>query len=361
MLMLRWETVVVGKKLVMLVPPLAAPIPADALTIAEQAAMFVGTPHAFLNDHFERLAPMLQIRGCILSPGDTIFIPCNHYHLTMNVGDAVAVGGTLDAASAAADVCPRDISALAASLVAPALPPTAEKPTPSALKRLTGLEVAARLAPFSLEAIIKYGAMLARTGNVVQAVNWFNESGTRYAALGKAGILAEAPLAAILEIFSEYCYGIWAAHGSDAHGSDGGHGSGGLRGVGIQKSKAENTAKIKQKKKKKKKKGKELAGARRGLLDGKDVALSLVKQAMALDPANPKAQATFLRILALCGKGSSNLDAARDLDSSSMKPADGAATTKSSPLDATVLDVGDSTAGRLWYQLKGTAVQLPPT
>jgi hypothetical protein len=32
------------------------------------------------------------ISVCMLQPGDTIYIPCNYYHATLNVGDTVAVG-----------------------------------------------------------------------------------------------------------------------------------------------------------------------------------------------------------------------------------------------------------------------------
>ena len=100
-----WVAVIVGRKLVMVVPPLHAPIPTAAMSSDEQAALFVGSPWDFVRKHHPRLAPRLQPRGCILEPGDAIFIPCNHYHLTMNVGDTIAVGGTLDPASANADVC----------------------------------------------------------------------------------------------------------------------------------------------------------------------------------------------------------------------------------------------------------------
>lgn len=220
-----WEQVVVGKKLFLLMPPLGGPIPPPlggpippkSLTIVEQAAIFVGSSYDFLTKHYDRLAPMLQPRGCLLEPGDAIYIPCNHYHLTMNVGDTVAVGGILDAASAAADVCPRDISALASSFVAPALPallaPTSgggvddggpangkakvkrkakkkaknknkkEKATDnqqktkvvdavSLEKRLSELRIATQLTPFSLEAIVKYGVLLASTRDVLVAVKW---------------------------------------------------------------------------------------------------------------------------------------------------------------------------------------------
>jgi hypothetical protein len=47
-----WETVIAGKKLILFIPPLQAPIPAEALSLLEQAALFVGSSLEFIKQHY---------------------------------------------------------------------------------------------------------------------------------------------------------------------------------------------------------------------------------------------------------------------------------------------------------------------
>ena len=47
----------------------------QALSLLEQAALFVGSSWDFVRTHYDTLAPKLRPRSCILEPGDAIFIP----------------------------------------------------------------------------------------------------------------------------------------------------------------------------------------------------------------------------------------------------------------------------------------------
>ena len=183
----------------------------------------------------DRLWPVLRPSVCILDPGDAVFFPCNHYHLTLNIGDTVAVGGVLDSAAAAdADRCTRDIYATAAGIVATPLDtsPSARETTcaNSGSASISGggdcghkdggdedttainaraeirskREIASRLLPFSVEASVKWGVLLAQD-NELAAAKYFSDAAARFSKLHELGVLEAVPLAVILDVLAEYC------------------------------------------------------------------------------------------------------------------------------------------------------------
>eukprot|EP00035_Acanthoeca_spectabilis_P030449 m.476788 g.476788 ORF g.476788 m.476788 type:complete len:473 (-) comp41799_c0_seq1:27-1445(-) len=121
-----WLTVLKGKKLVVLTPPRTdadpefwglqhrnpiswAILPPEAVRRRFEAAGLL-TPNSTLPLH------------CVLSPGTTLFIPCNWYHATLNIDETLAVGGQQPALAAGtpADgknpspaMCPSDADATA--------------------------------------------------------------------------------------------------------------------------------------------------------------------------------------------------------------------------------------------------------
>lgn len=133
-----FETVVIGRKLVLSFSP-SLQLPAelmDALTLAPPEQLLV--PNSPLRSLLgnataadgvsgssgESLGSTLArvgIATCLLSPGDTVFLPCNTFHSTLNFGDTVAVGSMrthgedcadkdLHGADAAADAAARALS-----------------------------------------------------------------------------------------------------------------------------------------------------------------------------------------------------------------------------------------------------------
>ena len=219
----------------------------------------------------------------------------------------MAVGGALDAGSAASDQCRRDVYALAAGLVAPALPPPLAKEQAAAAAdtgRADKRDVATQLMPFSVEAAVKWGVLRAREGAVAAAVEWFVASASRFRALGEAGVLPATPLAVILELLAEFCDSVTAAH-AHAMGAD--------------------------------------AAAVRAR--GRAAAVDMAREAASLDAANPKARATYARLSGYA---------------TAVRPPGGA----DSPGDGSAESCGTGTGaagdggrdGAFWFQLKSARV-----
>jgi hypothetical protein len=90
-----WEGIVVGRKLFFIMPPFDdepwAPQPKDL------SKMLLPSLHDFILHHlatFKTDFPALhsKIQSCVLKEGEAIYIPCNWYHATMNIGTSLAVG-----------------------------------------------------------------------------------------------------------------------------------------------------------------------------------------------------------------------------------------------------------------------------
>ena len=105
-----WETVVIGRKLVLSFPP-SLQLPAqlmEALALAPPEQLLVpasplrsllenatATDRGSGGRRSESLGSTLARLGistCLLNPGDTVFLPRNYFHSTLNFGDTVAVG-----------------------------------------------------------------------------------------------------------------------------------------------------------------------------------------------------------------------------------------------------------------------------
>ena len=112
-----WLTVLGGKKLVVLSPP------REQLTTPEFQLLQHRPPISWAVGPRQQAAAMfraaaLKKRHCVLGAGDTIFIPCNWYHATLNLGHTLAVGGQQPATNdkggeSAPNACPTDTDAQA--------------------------------------------------------------------------------------------------------------------------------------------------------------------------------------------------------------------------------------------------------
>eukprot|EP01043_Picozoa_sp_COSAG02_P051733 COSAG02_NODE_5482_length_4289_cov_28.142434_3_plen_241_part_00 len=58
------------------------------------------------------------LQWVVVKPGDALFIPCNWWHATLNIGETVAVGGQLLQGKVDGGSCPRDLYAEAAGAMA---------------------------------------------------------------------------------------------------------------------------------------------------------------------------------------------------------------------------------------------------
>ena len=98
-----WQTVIVGRKVFLLLPPLSTNTSESWLRPEPWfeeilSTLFLPSSMQFLRQHADdawRMVPEAAraLRVVVLGPGDTLFIPCNWYHATINLDDTVAVGG----------------------------------------------------------------------------------------------------------------------------------------------------------------------------------------------------------------------------------------------------------------------------
>ena len=95
-----WEAVVHGRKLFLLLPPmLARPGP----PVEE---LYLPPTLAFIRGH---LAAWPGVWHVLLEAGDVLWIPCNWWHATLNIGETVAVGGQHEGRPGEPPVCEHDL------------------------------------------------------------------------------------------------------------------------------------------------------------------------------------------------------------------------------------------------------------
>ena len=127
-----FEAVVIGQKLVVFLPPLPYAHDmraADATVTARLHLLSMPVSQLVALPAVQRDALLIasgwnnsDFTSCVLAPGDAVWIPCNYYHGTMNIGDTVAVGGQYSQVSQGSsdevvreEDCPNDVFSLAAA------------------------------------------------------------------------------------------------------------------------------------------------------------------------------------------------------------------------------------------------------
>ena len=201
-----WQTVVLGRKAFLLLPPLAVGegswLRPEPYFTEILSTMFFPSSQQFLARHAAdlwRLVPQAAelLRVVVLGPGETLFIPCNWYHATINLADTVAVGGQATDEGGLGR-CPSDVYGAASNAYAQSA---------SALRRARrssdGTERAALLAEaaqlgeracaintFNFACATQMGALLAIGGDVPRAVEMYREAAGRYGGWAAEGLLA---------------------------------------------------------------------------------------------------------------------------------------------------------------------------
>jgi hypothetical protein len=177
-----WQTVVVGRKAFLLLPPLSANTSESWLRPEPWfeeilSTLFLPSTMQFLRQHAHdawRMVPQAAraLRVVVLGPGDTLFIPCNWYHATINLDDVVAVGGQASVESGMGR-CPADVYGAASKAYSSSV---------SVLNRATKL---AKGGNDSHEQVEKLLAEAAELGEQACKINSFNFAcSSHLAALG---------------------------------------------------------------------------------------------------------------------------------------------------------------------------------
>eukprot|EP01052_Picozoa_sp_SAG31_P021561 SAG31_NODE_1674_length_7560_cov_2.804852_3_plen_299_part_00 len=82
----NWEAVACGLKLFLFQPPISL---ADEATLSRAETMYMQSTQKFI---FSALKDSPATTHVLLEPGDVLFIPCNWWHATVNIGETLAVG-----------------------------------------------------------------------------------------------------------------------------------------------------------------------------------------------------------------------------------------------------------------------------
>lgn len=220
-----WQTVVVGRKAFLLLPPLSKDTAGGSWLRSEAwfeevlSTIFLPSTEQFLQRHaadFFRLVPeaKAQLRVVVLGPGETLFVPCNWYHATINLEDTVAVGGqahmetglgrcAADVYGAASTSYSKSISALKRSKKAAKKHDGGEAGTLLSEAAELG-EQACAINSFNFACPTHMATLMARQSKDVDgAVKLYEAAAARYGAWVAEGLLAAAQLSAVLASYAE--------------------------------------------------------------------------------------------------------------------------------------------------------------
>lgn len=194
-----FECVVIGQKVILLFEPLGAESDANN---ANWAAAHYLTPTSVWMERYAidpraHQLPQLPndgqsvaLRKCLLKEGHAVYIPCNWWHATRNLGDAVAVGATGDVESTRCAADRFAESELTATSVA------LEQANGNLEKAEALLRKACRLAPYNIACATSLGHMLSEMHRPSEAEDVLASAAARIIEAHQAGWLPAEPLSA---------------------------------------------------------------------------------------------------------------------------------------------------------------------
>eukprot|EP01062_Namystynia_karyoxenos_P079656 TRINITY_DN8441_c0_g1_i3.p1 TRINITY_DN8441_c0_g1~~TRINITY_DN8441_c0_g1_i3.p1 ORF type:complete len:546 (+),score=184.17 TRINITY_DN8441_c0_g1_i3:67-1638(+) len=198
-----WESPVVGRKLVLLLEPASEggwfegpkewrrAAPRRFLSSTEAVVRSGGWPQDWA-------PPGARSAHCLLGVGQVLWIPCNWYHATLNIGDCVAVGGQRPTAALGEEQCAEDVHTATRQVLyaarAGALPPD---------KELATLDDACRVAAANVHCAPLRAMVLARLGKKGAAVAAVTAAAGRYAEWWQRGWIGAAAASAVLAALAE--------------------------------------------------------------------------------------------------------------------------------------------------------------
>jgi hypothetical protein len=152
----------------------------EALVAAFKGIM-LPTPKQLVQKHLEEFLETVdekvrsRLLHCVLRPGDTIFIPCNYYHATINLEDTVAIGGQTGDVDWRGQSCPTDQFGAATQRFMTG--------------GLAAVTEACKLNPYQLQCVLTRSSLLVRSGDAAGAVTAITAAAKKYKALVEEGVL----------------------------------------------------------------------------------------------------------------------------------------------------------------------------
>eukprot|EP00041_Stephanoeca_diplocostata_P017721 m.363288 g.363288 ORF g.363288 m.363288 type:complete len:607 (-) comp20798_c0_seq9:408-2228(-) len=197
-----WQTVVAGgAKLFLLFPPISShpghgqsvdfgPTTTDNDLEAVLTQLMVPSPLHQLQGLLTTLLtahPQLRskLKFAVVTRGNVIYIPCNWYHLTFNIGDVVAIGGQTGDAHVHSQQCPEDRFGRA-----------------SVLFRSKEVQHACELNPLHYECVPRLAGMLLPQADYSRAAAVYRRGMRKFGRWVESGYLAPQPAAAIFYYFA---------------------------------------------------------------------------------------------------------------------------------------------------------------
>eukprot|EP01065_Artemidia_motanka_P019833 TRINITY_DN23716_c0_g1_i1.p1 TRINITY_DN23716_c0_g1~~TRINITY_DN23716_c0_g1_i1.p1 ORF type:complete len:508 (+),score=138.17 TRINITY_DN23716_c0_g1_i1:64-1587(+) len=201
-----WETPVVGRKLVLLAEPAS-----NTSWMPPTEEWRYAAPRRFLSSTLSIVKsggwpsewfPSTAATGhCLLEPGEVVWIPCNWYHATLNLGDVVAVGGQRVLAQSGSEKCADDAHIVTRqALFAAQQPEGLPVPAESVLSTLNAV---CRIVSANVHCTPLRAMAIAREGRPAQAVQTVHAAARLWAQWWRAGYTTAEVLGAVLSHFAE--------------------------------------------------------------------------------------------------------------------------------------------------------------
>lgn len=205
-----WQTVVVGRKAYFLLPPLhsASWLRREEWFVDLLATLFLRPSSELLQQHLTELARRVPeaaalLQTVVLGPGETLFIPCNWYHATLNLADTVAVGGQASASERNKGRCVSDIYGAASSAFADSVAASRAGGAGAAVAYERG-QWACEVNRFNFNCAPHMAALLlGGGGDKAAAIELYSDAVGRYEWLAETGLLNRTQLSAVLAAYSE--------------------------------------------------------------------------------------------------------------------------------------------------------------
>ena len=232
-----WQAVVRGAKLFLLLPPLAPPPATDGPAIASLGAalgrFFLPPPMDFVTaanttssswlaegasdiealwaqSGDEPAAGRRKLQWVVVRPGDALFVPCNWWHATLNIGETLALGGQQQGPPPEGGSCPRDLYAEATEVMGAVSRGVRQRQAEGgalsaaeAQEGLQALENACAALAWTFHCTHLQAELLALAGKLEEAVAVVQAMATRMRSAHAAGSLSSVQLSAALDSLAE--------------------------------------------------------------------------------------------------------------------------------------------------------------
>lgn len=201
-----WQQVLLGRKLYFTLPALGEADRWDGVSNEEfNRLLLKGAWELVGAEGHHALRAALEPAGlhhCVLRPGDVIYLPCNTWHSTLNIGDVIAVGGQQGDDGWASQQCAQDRFGAAATLYHRAALSSREPGRSLPSKPAKLLEDACALNELNFACPARLALTRAASGEIEAAFATIEAAWQRYEALHRSGGMHPGLFSVVLTLWA---------------------------------------------------------------------------------------------------------------------------------------------------------------